>query len=102
MIESNGVEVSTSGLSAFFDGMTWPTAGVKMGDAEYTLRHGSYRASRPLVLTAASVLAAYRELVNCPRTKREAVVRRLREAERIAQWEKRFLDAAGLDTRGAD
>lgn len=76
------VRVLAKGLAACFDDMTWPTAGEACGDLEYALRHGD-DVTRTEAVCAATVLAAYRELVTCPRSKREAVVRRLREAKVI-------------------
>ena len=63
---------------AGFDDMAWPRAGNTAGHVEYLLRHGSVGQ-----MTAASIIAAYRELVFCPRAKREAVIRRLRQIEQL-------------------
>lgn len=68
-----------NGYAAIFDDMTWPRADNSTGNIEYAIRHGP-NPSRSDVMIAASTMAAYRELVWCPRSKREAVVRRLREA----------------------
>lgn len=83
------------GTFAILDDMTWPRADNTTGAVEsalrhgeqlpYALRHGDPRLSpkerrhREDILVAASVIAAYRHLVWCPRSKREAVIRRLRE-----------------------
>lgn len=75
---SEPLRLSKTGCSAMFDGMTWPTAGERCGDREWTLRHAAPNPSDLMV--AASVMAAYRELVTCPRSKREAVIRQLRRA----------------------
>lgn len=83
------------GTFAIFDDMTWPRADNTTGAVEYALRHGDprpyalrhgdpqlspeERRRREDVMVAASVIAAYRHLVWCPRSKREAVIRQLRE-----------------------
>jgi hypothetical protein len=67
--------------SAAFDDMTWPLANDAIGDVEWVLRYAPEVSGTDRFI-AASVLAAYRELVHCPRAKREAVIRRLRQAER--------------------
>jgi len=72
--------------SASFDGMCWPRAGARCGHVEWRLRHGGSQYAPPTdeeIISAASVLAAYRHLVHCPRSHREAVIRRLREVERL-------------------
>lgn len=72
------------GLSAVFDGMTWPRADNATGNLEWRLRHAPESITPANYCSLASIIAAYRELVRCPRTKREAVVRVLREvAERF-------------------
>ena len=69
---------SKDGAWASFDGMTWPLPSERLGEAEGNLRHGE--ATRADILLAASVIRAYRQMVNDPKRKRDAVVRRLREA----------------------
>jgi hypothetical protein len=81
------------GTFAAFDEMTWPTVGEEMGQVGWLLRYSEEREAarggeeerQKLELVAASVIEAYRELVWCPRSKREAVVRRLRQVEREAR-----------------
>lgn len=72
------------GTTAYFDDMAWPRADNTTGAVEYVLRHNDDPDGPPrdCIMTAASVIAAYRELVWCPRAKREAVIRRLREVAR--------------------
>ena len=77
---SEPVRLLANNTCAVFDDMTWPTAGHENGDREWRLRHAPERVTREDQLYAASVLAAYRELVRCPEAKRRAIVRRLREA----------------------
>lgn len=72
--------------SAAFDDMSWPRAGESCRELEWRLRYHKdelFDLTREDELIAASVLAAYHELVHCPRAKREAVVRRLRQVERL-------------------
>lgn len=61
-----------------FGEMAWPAPGERMDEIEHALRYGT--PSRKDVLAAASIIAAYRELVNAPRKKRDHVVRKLRSA----------------------
>lgn len=69
---------SKDGAWASFDGMTWPVPSERLGDAEHALRYGEFE--RADLLIAAAVIAAYRQMVNDPKYKRDHVVRRLREA----------------------
>lgn len=69
---------------AAFDEMTWPRANRATGDVEWRIRHSHTPPTPEDLMVAASIIAAYRELVHCPRSKREAVIRRLREVESIA------------------
>lgn len=69
---------SKDGAWARFDEMTWPMPSERLDEVEHTLRYGE--PSRSDLLKAASVIAAYRQMVSDPRRKRDAVVRRLREA----------------------
>ena len=67
---------------AAFNDMTWPRAGNYGGDVEWRLRHAREHVTPSDMVVAASILAAYRELVHCPERKRRLVVRALREVER--------------------
>lgn len=67
------------------DDMTWPAPGDALDDLEWRLRHGDSVARVGAACTAASVVAAYRELVLCPRVKRERIVRALRAQAEEAQ-----------------
>lgn len=60
-------------LFALFDGMTWP---MPFTELEWTLRYGT--PTRGQLLRAASILAAYDEIVRSPERKRRYVVRNLR------------------------
>lgn len=71
------VTTSTDGAMAFFDGMTWPVPSFLLGYVEHALRHGTATAQE--MQLAASVMRAYRQMVNDPRTKREHVIRTLRK-----------------------
>lgn len=67
--------------SAAFGGMSWPLAGgAALDELEWRLRHAPDGLDASDAVRAATVLAAYRELVACPRAKRERVVRHLRAA----------------------
>lgn len=84
-IQDQGIDHITE-HTASFDEMCWPRAGEACGDVEWRLRYHKdelFDLTREDELCAASILAAYRELVHCPRAKREAVVRRLRQVERL-------------------
>jgi propanediol dehydratase small subunit len=66
-----------NGLWARFDEMTWPLPGDRMREVEHALRYGT--PTREELLAAASVMQAYAQMVHDPRTKREHVIRTLRE-----------------------
>ena len=57
--------------------MSWPALD-NLADLEWQLRYGNPEAVR---FAAASVVAAYQQMVRDPRTKRDAVIRCLRRAE---------------------
>ena len=65
-----------------FDDMTWPTPCEKMNDLEWRLRHGE-EVSRYDALQAASVIAAYCQLIADPMKKRHAVINQLRQGPNI-------------------
>lgn len=67
-----------SGLYAHFDDMTWPAPGEELSEVEWHLRYGGV--TRSDLVVAASVIAAYRELISAPRRKRERVIRGIRAA----------------------
>ena len=83
MMSDEPIRLAASNTDAIFDGMTWPTAGKANGELEWRLRHAPETLLAEDLMSAASVLAAYQELVCCPETKRRAVVRRLREAAKM-------------------
>lgn len=60
--------------------MTWPSP-EHAGDLEYKLRYSSEYITRGDQLVAASILAAYRELVSMTAERRRRIVRLIREAE---------------------
>jgi hypothetical protein len=60
-----------------FDGMTWPTAGTAIAQLERVLRYGTPTKSQLLV--AASVLAAYRQLIWDNQSKRQRVIGAIRK-----------------------
>lgn len=72
------LRTSKYGAWAWFDNMTWPVPSDRVREAEHRLRIGE--ATRADILIAASVIAAYRQMILDPKRKRDAVVRRLREA----------------------
>lgn len=66
-----------------FGEMNWPLPGTHTDPAlEWKLRYGT--PSRSDLLVAASIVAAYEELIDCPETKRRYVVRELRKAQRAS------------------
>ena len=65
---------------ARFDGMVWPAPCERLGDVEWLMRNGEPTMQDRLL--AASVIAAYGELVRCNRDKRNRVVSELRRAAR--------------------
>lgn len=65
---------------AKFDGMTWPAACDRAGDVQWLLRYGPEALSMADRLVAASIVAAYCDLVTCDRDKRNRVVREVRRA----------------------
>lgn len=71
------VKVSKDGAWVCFDGMTWPLPGSRMDEAEHRLRFGG--ATREDVLLAASVMHAYRQMVEDTAKQRANVVRTLRK-----------------------
>lgn len=71
------IKTTDDGAYVFFDGMTWPVPGARLSDAEHRLRHRE--ATREDVLLAASVVAAYRQLVTDTEAKRRVVVRKVRK-----------------------
>jgi len=60
------------------DGSTWPLPCQGMDDLEWRLRYGGTNPNDRYA--AASIIAAYRELIRVPRRRRELVVRRLKGA----------------------
>jgi hypothetical protein len=66
------------GRSAIFDDMTWPLP----HDTEWQLRYALD--PRPIRMHAASIVEAYADLIRMPEKRRNAVIRRLREAIRLA------------------
>lgn len=63
-----------------FDGMCWPFPCVRVGDLEWKLRYSPESLTRADQLVAASVIAAYAEIVFNPIRVRNAIVRQLRQA----------------------
>lgn len=70
-------KLSASGLYLSFDDMCWPTAGDANAELEWVLRYGT--PTKEQLLCAASVLAAYRQMVSDTVEKRQKIVRILRE-----------------------
>jgi len=73
--------------SVAFNEMAWPRAGNYGGDVEWRLRHARDHVTPSDMVMAASILAAYRELVHCPERKRRLVVRALRRVEMTHPYE---------------
>lgn len=63
-----------------FEGMTWELPGEYMSEVEYALRWGT--PTKQQLLYAASVIAAYRQMIADPEPKRRKVIRALRSAQR--------------------
>ena len=61
------------------DGGTWPVPDDGLAELEWRLRYGT--PTRSDLLTAASVMAAYRQLIEATEAQRNRVVRALREAQ---------------------
>lgn len=58
------MKIVGQGLYANFDEMTWPLPdSEKLGDIEWKFRHAPNEVTRGDILTAASVMSAYRELI---------------------------------------
>jgi len=76
------MKVTASGMYASFDDMCWPVPGECAGDIEWRLRYAPERLSRADHMLAASIINAYRQMVGDPETKRRAVIRQLRLAQR--------------------
>lgn len=71
------------GLGAYrtFDGMVWPVPGERLRALEWTLRYGN--CSERDQLLAASVIAAYSQMVKDSATKRESVIAQIRKGSNI-------------------
>jgi hypothetical protein len=85
--------------TAHFDGMAWP---MPVDDPEHTLEW-SLRYSTPTrteLLRAASIVAAYRELIECTEAKRRSVVRKIRRA--VNESVSRFSTKETSDGRAED
>lgn len=66
-------------FSVHFDGMSWPRPGDDTDpDLEWVMRYA--QPSRSDMLRAASIIAAYRELLTCTDRKRRYVIRQIRKA----------------------
>lgn len=78
MSERDKEEPKRVGDYAYFDGMSWP-GHWDIGEHEWRLRHAPETITRSDHMQAASVMAAYRELIVCPETKRRQVVKELRK-----------------------
>lgn len=77
-------DVVKRGIARFchFQDMTWPTPGDDpagdIASLEWLLRYAPERLTRGDQLHLASIVSAYRELLNCPERKRRVVVRNIR------------------------
>lgn len=60
-----------------FNGMCWPIPSEDMGELEWRLRYSSITEGEKMVV--ASVLSAYRELINLPQKKRNEIIKELRK-----------------------
>lgn len=66
---------------ASFDGMCWPVPNQRVRDIGWRMRYSNSPLSQEDMLVAASVIAAYAELINCGRAKRESVVAGIRDSQ---------------------
>ncbi len=63
-----------------FDGMCWPAPSERLGDCAHALSHAiAFDEMKREMLVAASVIAAYQELIRLPARKRDAIIRELRK-----------------------
>lgn len=60
-----------------FSGMCWPVCGERLSDIHRSLVYGE--PTREELLVCASVLSAYRHLIELPIEKRNAIIRELRK-----------------------
>ena len=65
------------------DCMTWPCPGVELSGVEWRIRHST--PSRSDMMVAASVMAAYRQMIEDPAHKRQMIVRELRQGPNLTQ-----------------
>jgi hypothetical protein len=63
-----------------FDGMSWPIPTERTRDIEHKMRYARDKLTDGDLLLAASVLDAYREMVNCSARKRDVAVNGIRAA----------------------
>lgn len=68
----------TDGPYLHFDGMTWPHPGDP-GEVEWTLRYGT--PTREQLNVAASMVAAYKQLIEDPQRRRNEKVAGVRRAQ---------------------
>lgn len=68
-------------MASFNDGTVWPIPSNALGDVEWQLRYGNPESVK---LVAASVIAAYGELIRLPQKDRQKRVMVLRAAARMA------------------
>ena len=66
------------GMTGYFGGMAWPVPGLDLNDLEWNLRYGAE--SRTLMLSAASVVSAYRSLLALPRRELNKRVTQIKHA----------------------
>ena len=64
---------------AVFDGMCWPLPSARIKDIEWKMRHDPKEVNAGDLMLAASVLAAYGELVHCSSRKRATVIQGMRD-----------------------
>ena len=72
------MKTTADGAYVIFGGMTWPVPGTRLETAELRLRYG--RATTQDIALAASVMAAYRQMVGDSEAKRRHVLRNVRAA----------------------
>lgn len=68
-------------ISRIGKGMAWPIPGEDMNDLEWRFRYGV--PSRTDNLVSASIIAAYRQMIGDPQTKRQWVIGEIRKLSKL-------------------
>jgi len=68
----------SSKLYTHFDGMCWPVPGERMSAIEWTLRYGTDYDKTETALSAASIVAAYKALLEKTQKDRNKIVQQIK------------------------